>query len=57
MVEFYLIMINMLLMLFYSNYLSFTTFKRSGWGGKLIAFLPWIVSVMLVVSWIVILIQ
>jgi hypothetical protein len=42
--------VNMWLMLIYSNYLNFTTFKDAKLIGKLLAFLPWIVSCILVVS-------
>ncbi len=46
------LMINMGLMLVYSNYLSFTTFAHAEtmekyWKGKLIAMTPWIIATIL----------
>ena len=48
------LMINMWLMLIYSNYLNFTTFRTSESTrgfilNEFIAFLPWIISVILVI--------
>ena len=46
--------INMWLMLVYSNYLNLTTFRtnktmKGYWYGKLIAFIPWMISAALVI--------
>ena len=45
-------MINMWLILDYSNYLNFTTFAHAEtdgkyWKGKLIAFIPWMIATIL----------